>query len=143
MEENSCSSIFFWRSLSFVLVTESTKLVWFNVDPETQETLAFEMGPAKEVLVKDVADDEPVLTMCVNSGPEDLEDFAANFDFEVDVTEGILVIGVNVCWVLVGDCFIASEYKLPLDRELNNSLLFAGWKFGDFEEPPQTEVLVS
>ena len=142
MGEDFCSSIVFWRSLSFVLVTESTKLVLLNVNPESQETLAFEMGSEKQVLVEDLADDDTVLTMCVTSETGDLEDFAVNFDFEVEVTAEVLGMEVNVCLVLVGDCFIASEYKLPLDGQLN-SLLFAGWKFRDFEEPPKTEVLVS
>lgn len=142
MGEDFCSSIFFWRSFSFVVVTESTKLVLFNVNPESQETLAFEMGSEKQVLVEDLADDDTVLTVCVNSETEDLEDFADNFDFEVEVTAEVLVKEVTVCLVLVGDCFIASEYKLPLDGQLN-SLLFAAWKFWDFEEPPKTEVLVS
>ena len=140
--EDFCSSIVFWRSLSFVLVTESTKLVLLNANPESQETLAFEMGSEKQVLLEDLADDDTVLTMCVPPETEDLEDFAVNFDFEVEVTAEVLGMEVNVCLVLVGDCFIASEYKLPLDGQLN-SLLFAGWKFRGFEEPPKTEVLVS
>lgn len=122
------SSAFFWRPIhvpvgpdtdkAFVLNTESEVLV----KPEIRDVFGFEIESTThiEFMVEAGDDDDTVLTLEIKSGPGDPENLAATFDLDVGSTTEVFVEVVKACLVWDGeliDCFIASEYKFPRDRE--------------------------